>query len=230
VKVGIGLPTTVKGVRGQQLTEWARRAEAAGFDSLATMDGLAFPNYEPFVALGAAAAVTEWIELITAIAILPYRQNAALVAKQAATLHHLSGGRLSFGIAIGGSAADYAASGVPWRQRGRRFDEMIEELHRVWTGEDAAFRAAGRAERPRALAGGFFSLGEHADAEARRGLGAYFAAEPELAEPIIAGALTDVGAIRETLEEFERRGCDDFLLFPASADPAQVDLLAAAVG
>jgi hypothetical protein len=94
---------------------------------------------------------------------------------------------------------------------------------------DAAFRAAGRAERPRALAGSFFSLGEDAEAEARRGLGAYFAAEPDLAEPIIADALTGAGAIRETLEEFERRGCDDFLLFPASADPAQVDLLAAAV-
>jgi alkanesulfonate monooxygenase SsuD/methylene tetrahydromethanopterin reductase-like flavin-dependent oxidoreductase (luciferase family) len=95
---------------------------------------------------------------------------------------------------------------------------------------DAAFRAAGRAERPRALAGGFFALGEDAEAEARRGLGAYFAADPELAEPIIAGALTDAAAIRKTLEEFERRGCEDFLLFPASADPAQVDLLAAAVG
>jgi hypothetical protein len=77
---------------------------------------------------------------------------------------------------------------------------------------------------------GDFSLGGDAEAAARRGLGAYFAAEPERAEPITAGAFTKAAAVRETLEEFERRGCDDFLLFPATADPAQVDFLAAAVG
>jgi alkanesulfonate monooxygenase SsuD/methylene tetrahydromethanopterin reductase-like flavin-dependent oxidoreductase (luciferase family) len=286
MRIGIGLPTTIRGVRGAQLTEWARRAEAAGFDSLATMDGLAFPNYEPLVALGAAAAVTKRIELITAITILPYRQNAALVAKQAATLHDLSGGRLSFGIAIGGAAADYAASGVPWEERGRRFERMVDEIRRVWAGKardgaepvgtdvsaapprllvggaadiaferaarhgdgwimaggppavfsegrrklDAAFRAAGRAERPRTLAGGFFALGEDAEGQARRGLGEYFAAQPDVAELSIAGAFTDPGMVRETLAEFERRGCDDFLLFPASAEPEQVDLLARARG
>jgi hypothetical protein len=52
------------------------------------------PNYEPFIGLAAAAAVTERINLTTAIAILPFRENSALVAKQAATIHHLSGGRL----------------------------------------------------------------------------------------------------------------------------------------
>jgi alkanesulfonate monooxygenase SsuD/methylene tetrahydromethanopterin reductase-like flavin-dependent oxidoreductase (luciferase family) len=286
VRVGIGLPTAVKGVRGEQLTEWARRAEAAGFDSLATMDGLAFPNHEPLVALGAAAAVTKRIELITAITIVPYRQNAALVAKQAATLNSLSGGRLSLGIAIGGSAVDYAASRVPWEERGRRFDAMIAEMRRVWAGAahdgaapvgpdvsaapppiliggaadiaferaarhgegwiaaggpaaafdeareklDAAFRRADRAARPRALASGFFSLGDDAEDQARRGLTESFSAEPGLAELIIAGVHTAEAPLRETLREFERRGCDDFLLFPASADPEQVDLLARAIG
>jgi alkanesulfonate monooxygenase SsuD/methylene tetrahydromethanopterin reductase-like flavin-dependent oxidoreductase (luciferase family) len=286
VKVGIGLPTSINGVRGEQLTEWARRAEAAGFDSLATMDGLAFPNYEPLVALGAAAAVTKRIELITAITIVPYRQNAALVAKQAATLHALSGGRLSLGIAIGGSTVDYAASGVPWEERGRRFDGMVVEMRRAWAGEardgaapvgpdvsaappsiliggaadiafdraarhgegwiaaggppaafgggremlDAAFRRAARAVRPRALASGFFSLGADAENQARRGLRQSFSAEPGLAELIIADTHTAEAPLRDTLSEFERRGCDDFLLFPASADPEQVDLLARAIG
>jgi alkanesulfonate monooxygenase SsuD/methylene tetrahydromethanopterin reductase-like flavin-dependent oxidoreductase (luciferase family) len=61
-----------------------------------------YDNYESLVALGAAAAVTERIGLITSIAILPYRVNAALVAKQAATVQKLSGGRLIRGVAPGG--------------------------------------------------------------------------------------------------------------------------------
>ena len=83
MEIGIGLPTTVPGAKGKEVLEWARRAESAGFSTLGTLDRLVYPNYEPLVALGAAAAVTERVRLMTAIAILPYRANAALVAKQA---------------------------------------------------------------------------------------------------------------------------------------------------
>ena len=81
MKVAIGLPTTIPGVERHEIIEWATRAEAAGFSSLGTIDRLVYQNYEPLVALGAAAAVTERIGLITSILILPMRQNAALVAK-----------------------------------------------------------------------------------------------------------------------------------------------------
>jgi alkanesulfonate monooxygenase SsuD/methylene tetrahydromethanopterin reductase-like flavin-dependent oxidoreductase (luciferase family) len=249
------------------------------------MDGIVFPNYEPLVALGAAAAVTERIELVTAIAILPYRQNAALVAKQAATLHHLSGGRLVFGVAIGGTPGDYEISGVRWEGRGERLVEMIEQIKRVWTGDDrhgigavgpdvsdhpppilvggaapvafrraarygdgwimaggppeafraaretldAAFRDAGRRDRPRAMACAFFSLGEDPEGQARGTLGEYFSFDPPLAEAVVAGTLKSEAAVREHLRAFEEQGCDSFLLFPAAADPDQVDLLARAV-
>jgi alkanesulfonate monooxygenase SsuD/methylene tetrahydromethanopterin reductase-like flavin-dependent oxidoreductase (luciferase family) len=139
MKVAIGLPSTIPGVQGQELTEWARRAEAAGFSSLGTLDRMVYPNYESMVALGAAAAVTERIGLMTAIEILPMRQNAALAAKQAATIQHLSGGRFVFGVAVGGRPDDFEAGGVPFHDRGKRFEEMLDEVKRIWAGEDRGY-------------------------------------------------------------------------------------------
>jgi alkanesulfonate monooxygenase SsuD/methylene tetrahydromethanopterin reductase-like flavin-dependent oxidoreductase (luciferase family) len=136
MKVAIGLPTTIPGARPDEVIEWARRAEAAGFSGLGTIDRLVYGNYEPLVALSAAAAVTERISLITSIALLPYRQNAALVAKQAATVQMLSGGRFIFGVAVGGRPDDYEASGVPMEGRGSRFEEMLDEMKRIWAGDE----------------------------------------------------------------------------------------------
>src|SRR5882757_6879683 len=107
--VGIGLPATIPGVEGDQVVEWARRAEARGFSSLGTLDRLVYGNYEPLIALAAAAAVTERIRLTTAILIAPMRANAAMLAKQAASVDALSGGRLVLGIAVGGREDDYEA-------------------------------------------------------------------------------------------------------------------------
>jgi alkanesulfonate monooxygenase SsuD/methylene tetrahydromethanopterin reductase-like flavin-dependent oxidoreductase (luciferase family) len=139
MKVAIGLPTTIPGVQGHEVTEWARRAEAAGFSSLGTIDRLVYPNYEPLLGLAAAAAVTERIGLLTAIAILPLRQNAALAAKQAATLQDLSGGRFAFGVAVGGRTDDFEAGDVPFEHRGSRFEEMLEDMKAVWAGEERGF-------------------------------------------------------------------------------------------
>jgi alkanesulfonate monooxygenase SsuD/methylene tetrahydromethanopterin reductase-like flavin-dependent oxidoreductase (luciferase family) len=170
--VAIGLPATIPGVEREQLLEWARRADARGFPSLATLDRIVYPNYEPLIALAAAAAVTERIGLMTAILIAPYRANAALVAKQAATLHHLSNGRLALGVAVGGREDDYTASGVDFHTRGRVFEEMLATWKRVWEGE--AFGTAGGVGpeppngRPGMLIGGsadvaFERAAEHAD-------------------------------------------------------------------
>jgi alkanesulfonate monooxygenase SsuD/methylene tetrahydromethanopterin reductase-like flavin-dependent oxidoreductase (luciferase family) len=139
VEIAIGLPTTIPGATREQVLEWAKRADAAGFSSLGTIDRLIYPNYEPLVALTAAAAVTERARLITAIALLPLRQNAALFAKQAASLHTLSGGRLVLGVAPGGRDDDYEAVGVPFKQRGKLMDEMLDEITRIWAGEERGF-------------------------------------------------------------------------------------------
>jgi alkanesulfonate monooxygenase SsuD/methylene tetrahydromethanopterin reductase-like flavin-dependent oxidoreductase (luciferase family) len=139
MKVAIGLPTTIAGVHGHEVIEWARRAEAAGFSSLGTIDRLVYANYESLVALGAAAAVTERIGLITGIAILPMRQNAALAAKQAATLQSLSGGRFVFGVSVGGRPDDFEAAGASFENRGRHFEEMLDDIKRIWAGEERGF-------------------------------------------------------------------------------------------
>src|SRR4051795_331989 len=133
--VGIGLPATIPGVEGAQVIEWARRAEARGFSSLGAIDRVVYRNYEPLLALAAAAAVTERIRLATTVLLAPLRLNAALLAKQAAPLDPPSNGRLVLGVAVGGREDDYEASGADFHTRGKRFDEMLETWQRVWAGE-----------------------------------------------------------------------------------------------
>jgi alkanesulfonate monooxygenase SsuD/methylene tetrahydromethanopterin reductase-like flavin-dependent oxidoreductase (luciferase family) len=157
MEIGIGLPGTVPGVDGERLVEWARRADDHGFSTLGTIDRIVYPNYEPLVALAAAAAVTARIRLTTSILIAPLRPNAVLLAKQAATLHHLSGGRLVLGLAPGSREDDYEVSGIDMRTRGREFDRQLEQMKRVWAGEEKGF--AGPVgpnvdEPPRLLIGG----------------------------------------------------------------------------
>jgi alkanesulfonate monooxygenase SsuD/methylene tetrahydromethanopterin reductase-like flavin-dependent oxidoreductase (luciferase family) len=134
--VGIGLPATIAGVQPEQLIEWAKRAEARGFSTLGTIDRIVYGNLEPLIALAAAAAVTERIGLTTAILIAPNRENAVLLAKQAATLDVLSHGRLTFGVAVGGREDDFVASNSDFGTRGKRFEAMLETWDRVWSGEN----------------------------------------------------------------------------------------------
>jgi alkanesulfonate monooxygenase SsuD/methylene tetrahydromethanopterin reductase-like flavin-dependent oxidoreductase (luciferase family) len=137
--VGIGLPATIPGVARDDLLEWARRADSAGFSSLGVLDRLVYPNYESLISLAAAGAVTERIRLMTDIMIVPYRINAALLAKQALTVHGISAGRLVLGLAVGSRPDDYEASGVPLEERGRRFDEMLAEIDAIFAGEERGF-------------------------------------------------------------------------------------------
>lgn len=132
--IGIGLPNAVPGATGGQMVEWARRADERGFSSLGTIDRVVYDNYEPLVSLAAAAAVTERIGLCTTVLLGPLRPNAAGLAKQALSLNALSGGRFTLGIGLGAREDDYEASGVSLRGRGKRLDEMLERIGRVWEG------------------------------------------------------------------------------------------------
>jgi alkanesulfonate monooxygenase SsuD/methylene tetrahydromethanopterin reductase-like flavin-dependent oxidoreductase (luciferase family) len=132
VNVGIGLPTMTPGATGELLLEWARRADAGPFTSLGVLDRIVYDSYEPFTALSAAAAATGRIRLATMIAIGPLRPTA-LLAKQAASVNGLSGGRLTLGLALGARADDYEAAGVELRGRGRR---LVEQLAYIRGGVD----------------------------------------------------------------------------------------------
>jgi alkanesulfonate monooxygenase SsuD/methylene tetrahydromethanopterin reductase-like flavin-dependent oxidoreductase (luciferase family) len=134
VDIGFGIPNSRRDADGSALIEMARRADAAGFSSLATIDRIAFPSYETFTTLAAAAAVTERITLFPNVLLGPTR-NPVMLAKEAASVDRLSGGRLVLGIGVGGRKDDLDAVGMGWHDRGKRWDQDLELIHRVWAGE-----------------------------------------------------------------------------------------------
>lgn len=150
--VGIGLPSAVPGIEGSVLTAWATRAEQAGFSTLGTIGRLVYDSYEELVALAAAAAVTSRIRLTTSVLLAPLYTNAALLAKQAASLDRLSGGRFVLGIGLGGRDDDYTISEIEPSGLGRRIDAQLQTMKRVWRGEERG--EAGRVGPPPTRDGG----------------------------------------------------------------------------
>jgi alkanesulfonate monooxygenase SsuD/methylene tetrahydromethanopterin reductase-like flavin-dependent oxidoreductase (luciferase family) len=142
VRVGIGLPGAIPGVTRAQLLDWARAADAAGYRSLGVIDRIVYPNLEPLTVLAAAAAVTERAELLTDVLLLPTR-NPVLVARAAATLDRLSGGRLVLGVGVGGRADDFQAVGRGLHRRGRLMDRGLEVMRRTWAGDEVGPRPVG---------------------------------------------------------------------------------------
>lgn len=115
----------------------AQVCEASGFDSVWVGDHLAYhpPTLDPIVTLAAAAAVTERIQLGTAVMLLALR-NPAWAAKQVASVDALAPGRVVLGVGVGGEGeAEFEAAGVPLAERGRRLDEAIDVVTRLLAGD-----------------------------------------------------------------------------------------------
>src|SRR5215207_4308128 len=106
MRIGIGLPNPVPGCPGDLLPRLAQAAEQRGFAVLTTIDRVAFPSQDPLIALAAAAAVTAQIELMPNILLVPTR-NAVLLAKQAASIAGISGGRFTLGVGVGARPDDF---------------------------------------------------------------------------------------------------------------------------
>lgn len=120
---------------GPDPTAFARLAERSGFDYLSCGEHLFFhgPTTNAFISLAVAAGATSTIRLVSAITLLPL-YPPALAAKLATSLDVASGGRFVLGVGVGGEyPAEFAAAGVPVRQRGARTDEALEAIHRLMT-------------------------------------------------------------------------------------------------
>ena len=152
VRVGVVYPHQEIGDDPARVAAFAQAAEDLGYAHIVAYDHVlgadpanrpewwkgAYTHrdafHEPFVLFGYLAAITKKIEFAFGIVILPQRQTA-LVAKQAATLDVLSGGRLRFGAGIGWNHVEFEALGMNWRDRGKRIEEQIEVLRLLWTKE-----------------------------------------------------------------------------------------------
>lgn len=145
LQIGISLPVRELQDDLEGLREFAQTAEDLGFTHLRVPDLVLRPNgghlHEPLTLLSWVAASTSVIGLVPSVIILPERQTA-LVAKQAAEVDVLSGGRLRMGVGVGRSAEEYAALGQDFGTRGRRCEEQIRLLRMLWTQDAVEF--AGR--------------------------------------------------------------------------------------
>ncbi len=164
IDIGVGLPIRTATAEPTILLDIAARAEAGPFSSLAVADRVVFPAQEPLIALASVIGVTRRIRLMTSAVLGPTRETT-LLARQAATLDALSGGRFSLGLGIGIREDDYLATGMAFRSRGRRLDAQLAEIRRIWAGESSAGivgPAPVRSGGPEVLIGGYV------DAVARR--------------------------------------------------------------
>ena len=161
MKFGIAFANIVTFTQHEGLVTLAQSAEAAGFESLWTIEHVIYPEgYEssypydpsgkmmadastpmpdPLIWLAFVAAATTELRLGTGIVILPQR-NPVILAKELATLDSLSGGRVEFGIGVGWLKEEFDALGVPWPRRGARTDEYIAAMRTLWDADHASYQ------------------------------------------------------------------------------------------
>src|SRR6478672_673808 len=154
MQIGVVFPQTEVGAAVADVRRYATRVEELGFTHLLAYDHVlgADPEahapwrgpydvtttfHEPFVLFGYLAACTR-LELVSGVIILPQRQTA-LVAKQAAEVDLLTEGRFRLGVGLGWNAVEYEALGQSFGERGRRLDEQIRLLRRLWTEPTVTF-------------------------------------------------------------------------------------------
>jgi probable F420-dependent oxidoreductase len=195
MKFGIAFANTGTFATPDGALRFARAAEAAGFESLWTVEHVVVPaNYaspypysdtgkmpgsdyspipDPLVWLAFLAAATTSIRLATGILIASQRQPVVL-AKEVATLDHLSGGRVDLGVGVGWLREEFDAIGVPFEERGRRLDDAIGAMRALWSEPEATFRGEYTSfenciSKPAPVAGSVpIHIGGHTDIAARR--------------------------------------------------------------
>jgi alkanesulfonate monooxygenase SsuD/methylene tetrahydromethanopterin reductase-like flavin-dependent oxidoreductase (luciferase family) len=145
VRLGVNVPNFGPGTAPGILRRWAQLAEGLGFDLLMMSDHIAItpdvaeqyppPFYEPFTTLAWLAGLTGSIRLGTTVLVAPYR-HPLLVARMAANLNDLSGGRLVLGVGVGWAVQEFDALGVPFRQRGTLTDDCLRAIRAAWENDE----------------------------------------------------------------------------------------------
>jgi probable F420-dependent oxidoreductase len=147
MQLGIHLPHAGEQATPEKIRRAAQRAEDLGLSDVWVSEHIIVPRatfprsplfYDPVVSLTWAAAVTKRVRLGTSVLVLPMRHPLPL-AKELATLQLFSEGRLILGAGVGWLEAEFAALGVPFRERGRRLDEGIALMWAVWTQDPVTF-------------------------------------------------------------------------------------------
>ena len=154
MQVGVTFPQAEIGADPKAIRYYAQAAEDLGYEHLLAYDHVlgADPSnregwrgythktmfHEPLTLFCYLAAITQSLEFVSGVIVLPQRQSA-LVAKQAAEVDVLSGGRLRLGVGIGWNAVEYEALGEDFRMRGARIEEQIEVMRLLWTREVVSF-------------------------------------------------------------------------------------------
>ncbi|WP_328663831.1 LLM class flavin-dependent oxidoreductase [Streptomyces sp. NBC_00328] len=144
MRIGVNVPNFGPGTNPDVLARWAKTVEGLGFDLLMLSDHVAItsdvakqypaPFYEPVTTLAWLAGITTRIKLGTTVLIAPYR-HPLLVARMAANLHQLSGGRLILGVGVGWAREEFEALGVPFERRGALTDELLRTIRAAWENE-----------------------------------------------------------------------------------------------
>lgn len=147
MRIAIGLPSRVASASGAVILEWVTGAERGPFSSVVVTDRVVSQALEPLTVLAMAAGATRRIRLMSSVVIGPTRETT-LLARQAATIDVLSGGRLTLGIGIGVRANDYLATGFDFHRRGRRAEEQLPALRRLWSGEALSDEVGAIGPRP----------------------------------------------------------------------------------
>lgn len=155
MRIGVVFPTNEFGNDPEAIRAFTEKAEAVGYDHIVLFDHVLGADsrrtdrprgpyshetafHEPFVLMGFMAALTRRIEFTTAVIISPQRQTA-LLAKQVAELDVVSGGRIRLGIGTGHNKVEYDGLGMDFHTRGRRQEEQVELMRRLWTEDSVRF-------------------------------------------------------------------------------------------
>jgi probable F420-dependent oxidoreductase len=154
MRVGVVFPQTEIGADFGVIRDFAMTVQELGFSHILVYDHIVGGDpdvyggdmpydidstfHEPFVLLGYLAAIVPRLELVTGVVVLPQRQTV-LVAKQAAQIDLMTGGRFRLGVGVGWNASEFEALGQDFANRGRRSEEQIELMRRLWTDRSVTF-------------------------------------------------------------------------------------------